>query len=55
MWIKSSLDFGSFEFNSDINLYLKIESRGFLIEHEGELFQCVKSLKLDGVKRIKKR
>ena len=23
MWIKTSLDFGSFEFNSDINLYFK--------------------------------
>lgn len=39
----------------DLVLYNKIESRGFLIEIEGVDYECLESLRLDGVKKIRKR
>lgn len=39
---------------SDITLYSKIESRGFYLTINGEEFECLNSLKLNGVKKIQK-
>lgn len=40
----------SFNTLSDINLYTKIETRGFLIRYDftGELISCLKNIKLSG-------
>ena len=39
----------------DLVLYNKIESRGFLVEVEGVDYDCLESLRLDGVRKIRKR
>lgn len=39
----------------DIVLYKKIETRGFLIQTEKEIFTCLEQVVLDGVKRIEKK
>lgn len=39
----------------DLKLYTQIEKRGFLIYQDGESFECLKSITLDGQKMIAKR
>lgn len=39
---------------SDIMLYSKVESRGFYLTINGEEFECLSNLKLNGVKKIQK-
>jgi hypothetical protein len=39
---------------SDIVLYAKIETRGFLIKHKGEIFSCKKDIILNGATLMKK-
>ena len=56
--LKKSL-FGRFKINLDMYelydtvLYNKIETRGFLIMHEGRFFNCPGQITLNGVKAIK--
>lgn len=38
---------------SDIKFYISIEKRGFLIYQNGERFECLRSVKLDGQNLIK--
>lgn len=40
---------------SDLNLYRKIETRGFYIENEGVGYECPEEVALIGVKRIVKK
>lgn len=37
-----------FNILSDIMLYKRIESRGFLIHHDGKYYKCLDNIKLDG-------
>lgn len=39
---------------ADINLYAKVESRGFLIKHRGESYTCKKDIILSGATLTKK-
>lgn len=40
---------------ADLVLYSKVESRGFHIEIEGDVIQCLGQVKLSGEKRITKK
>lgn len=40
---------------ADLVLYSKVESRGFLIEIEGDVIQCLGQVKLSGEKRISRK
>lgn len=39
---------------SDITLYAKVETRGFFIKHNGEIFSCKKDIILSGVTLTKR-
>lgn len=39
----------------DLKLYLSIEKRGFLIETKEGLFECLSTIKLDGMNKIIKK
>lgn len=39
---------------SDITLYAKVETRGFLIKHKGDIFTCKKDIILSGVTLTKR-
>ena len=43
-----------FNLLSDIVLYSKVETRGFLIKHKGDFFKCKKDIILNGEKATKK-
>ena len=44
----------SLDLVADIKLYNSIETRGFLIIHKDEYFECLEEVEFDGIKMTKK-